>query len=390
MSEHRAPGDRSPQQTSAPVTVLPVHGMPEIVLGDDLGAAIVAATEATDPRSTGLRPGDIVVVTSKIISKAHGLTAAAEDARARTALVRQESTRVVTERATNNGLTRVVAARSGPVMAGAGIDGSNTGGAHLLLLPHDPDAAARQVREQLIAAGAPTRLGVIVSDTAGRAWRVGLTDFALGLAGVAALDDLRGAVDADGRDLSVTVRCLADEIAAAADLVKGKVAGVPVAVVRGLGGLVVTPTSDDQAGARDLVRSGPQDWFALGRAEAVRAALGIEPGSADSEQVGIASVHPESVLQRTARALRVALSDPLCEPVGADLDPQREDVVRVDLTGPDPELGRAWGRLDVALAGEDLRSDLAARPAGAVHLTISAAGASAGSSEGHASGPQNP
>lgn len=390
MSEHRTPGDEPAEQMPGALIVLPVRGMPEIAVDDDLGAAVVAAIEATGQRSTQLRLGDIVVVTSKIISKALGLTAVAEDPRARTALVRQESTRVVTERATHHGLTRVVAARSGPVMAGAGIDGSNTGGAQLLLLPHDPDAAARQVREQLIAAGAPTRLGVIVSDTAGRAWRVGLTDLALGLAGVTPLDDLRGAVDADGRDLSVTVRCLADEIAAAADLVKGKVAGVPVAVVRGLSGLVAEPTRDDGDGARALVRSGPQDWFALGRAEAVRAALGIEPGSATSEQVGIASVHPESVPERTARALRAALSDPLCEPVGADLDPQPQDVVRLDLTGPDLELGRAWGRLDVALAGEDLRSDVVARPAGAVHLTISAADASAGSSEDRAAAPQNP
>lgn len=385
-------------QGIGPVTIVPVVGIPEVEAGDDVARLILGALgdPAGPPDETTLRDGDILVVTSKVLSKALGLTARAHDATQRSALVQRESTRVVSERATHAGVTRVVAARSGPVMAGAGIDGSNTGAAaQLLLLPHDPDAVARRLRDDLVAAGAPRHLGVIVSDTAGRPWRVGLSDFALGLSGVRAIDDLRGAVDADGRALSVTVRCLADEIAAAADLVKGKTTGVPVALVRGLSGLVDEVRREEHAaaqdaGARALVRSGPADWFSLGRAESVRAALGVQPGSALSEQVGIASVHPETVLDRAARAVRVALSDPVCAPVGADLDPSHAELLRVELSGPDPELGRAWGRLDVALAGEHLHSEVVARPPGAVHLAVSSADVSAASGADPAAAPPNP
>lgn len=342
---------------SATLTILPVRGIPQVRAGDDVGALVVTALRA---QGEHLHDGDLLVVTSKLVSKAEHLVPAgvsAQDGHAttdpadRAALVLAESSRVVSERATSTGTTRVVAALAGPVMAGAGIDASNTGSSDLLLLPHDPDAAAAALRAAVVSAwGEPVRVGVVLSDTAGRPWRAGLTDFALGLAGVRGVDDLRGRTDSEGRELAVTVRCLADEVAAAADLVKGKLDGVPVAVVRGLDGLVVDGPG---TGARELVRSGPDDWFALGRAEAVRDALGVPAGSPLSESCGIESVHPEPLADRIARAVRVALADPLGPGVGA-----ASDGDRVELRADDPVLlGRAWARLEVALAGERLAGE---------------------------------
>lgn len=331
-----------------PVHLIPVHGVPEITVGHRLGAVLLAALGT---QREALRSGDVLVVTSKVVSKAAGLRATDAD---RTELVLRESRRVVAERRTDSGITRVVEALAGPVMAGAGIDGSNVGEHDSLLLPHDPDAAARALRADLVAAGAPPRIGVVLSDTAGRPWRAGLTDFALGLAGIRALDDLRGADDVDGRQMTVTVRCLADELAAAADLVKGKVDQVPAAVVRGLPELVVEGDGDS---ARDLVRTGPGDWFGLGRAEAVRDALGVPAGSGAADEAGIESVHPEPVEVRTTRAVRVAGTDAEIGEARWELSPGN-----VGISCRDPlALGRAWGRLDVALAGERLRGEVVER-----------------------------
>lgn len=332
--------------TPGSVALIPLPGLPEVVTGDDLGELIVGAAQRA---SIELLDGDILCVTSKIVSKADGLVARASDAHERQALVRRESTHVVSERATSAGFTRVVAALAGPVMAGAGIDASNTGDAELLLLPRDPDASAKAVQQQVISAlGSPRQIGVVLTDTAGRPWRAGLVDLALGLHGIRALDDLRGQQDTEGRDLAVTVRCLADEIASAADLVKGKIDRVPVAIVRGLANLVVP----EGHSAKSLVRNGPDDWFALGRAEAVREALGIVPGSPESENIGIESVYPETVHGRLQRAVRAAL--PGCPGVGASSGAPADEM-DVDLMSADPiQLGRAWARLEVALAGERL------------------------------------
>ncbi|WP_018155335.1 coenzyme F420-0:L-glutamate ligase [Demetria terragena] len=324
--------------------VRPILGVPEVRGGDNVGDLLMRALTAS---GEALVEGDILVVTSKIVSKADGLLATDAE---RTDLVLRESSRVVSERSTSTGVTRVVAALAGPVMAGAGIDASNVGDYEALLLPHDPDGAAHVVRSQLRDAGAPDRVGVVLSDTAGRPWRGGLTDFALGLAGIRALDDLRGAHDVDGREMAVTIRCLADEIAAAADLVKGKVEAVPAAVVRGLGTVVVTENGD---AARNLVRAGPEDWFALGRAEAVRDALGITAGSDASTFVGIESVHPESLSERIERALRVAAY--------SETDTVQWEVNGADLTGTSDNsllLGRSWARVEVALAGERLTTQV--------------------------------
>ncbi len=253
------------------VSVLPLPGVPEVSPGDDLATLLLDALERAALR---LADGDCLVVSSKVVSKALGLLwdgprAAAVDAASR---------RVVAERDGAAGLTRVVEAAAGPVMAAAGVDASNTGpSGAVLLLPEDPDGEAARLRAALLAAsglGPRAALGVVLSDTAGRPWRAGLTDFALGVAGVAVLDDLRGGVDADGRPLLVTARAVADEVAAAADLVKGKADGVPAALVRGLPASWFAAAGD---GARSLVRTGPGR---LVRARARRGGPGRARGGA--------------------------------------------------------------------------------------------------------------
>jgi len=239
---------------TGPLTVWAPDGLPEVHPGDDLVA--LAA-----PVLVGLQDGDVVVVTSKIVSKAEGRVIAATD---REQAITDETVRVVATREHPGGITRIVENRLGLVMAAAGVDASNTPEGTILLLPLDPDASARTIRDGLQRRFG-VRLGVVVTDTAGRPWRQGVTDLAIGAAGVVVTDDLRGERDTHGRVLTATVTAVADEIAAAAELVKGKSAGRPIAVVRGLGHLV---TDDDGPGARSLVRLGPDDMFAQGSAEA--------------------------------------------------------------------------------------------------------------------------
>ncbi len=334
--------------------VLPVEGVGEIGPGDDLAAQLWAALG-------DLQPGDVLVVTSKVVSKALGLYADETD---RGALVLRESTRVVSERTTTTGFTRIVAARSGPVMAGAGIDASNTDDERFLLLPHDPDAAAAQLHADLAALAGHDRFGLVLSDTSGRAWRAGVSDFALGSHRVAVLDDLRGLADTHGRDLAVTVRNIADEIAAAADLVKGKLNRVPAAVVRGLAEAV---GDADAASAGTLVRSGPTDWFALGRAEAVRDALGVAPGSPLAYEAGVESVHPEETAVRVGRAWAVAVL-PEDDPDAVALD---GGDARWRVICSDPYLlGRTVARFEVALAGERFTTQVVGRGADHVDLSL--------------------
>lgn len=216
---------------SAPLTLTPLTGMPEVRVGDALAPLLCDALARAGQR---LAEGDLLVVSSKVVSKSLGLWAPAGEDRER--VIASQTRRVVAERAVAEGrTTRVVHAAAGPVMAASGVDGSNTGDSdRLLLLPADPDQAARDLRAALRGIAPVQRLGLVLSDTAGRPWRSGQVDFALGAAGVLALDDLRGGSDADGRALHVTARAVADELAAAAELVMGKVDGIPAAVVRGL------------------------------------------------------------------------------------------------------------------------------------------------------------
>ncbi|MEV4949871.1 coenzyme F420-0:L-glutamate ligase [Streptomyces sp. NPDC053755] len=229
-------------------------GLPEVRSGDDLAKLIASA-------SPGLRDGDVLLVTSKIVSKAEGRVIAADD---REEAIDAETVRVVARR----GALRIVENRQGLVMAAAGVDASNTPAGTVLLLPVDPDASARALREGL-RDELGVDVGVVVTDTFGRPWRSGLTDVAIGAAGVRVLDDLRGGTDAHGNPLGATVVATADELAAAGDLVKGKASGLPVAVVRGLPHLV----GEAEEGARALVRSAADDMFRLGTSEAVREAV---------------------------------------------------------------------------------------------------------------------
>lgn len=232
-----------------------LEGIPEVREGDDLAKLIVAAAPE-------LADGDVLLVTSKIVSKAEGRVVEAAD---REAAIDAETVRVVARR----GTLRIVENRQGLVMAAAGVDASNTPSGTVLLLPEDPDASARAVRDGVRDA-LGVEVGVVVTDTFGRPWRSGLTDVAIGAAGVRVLDDLRGGTDAYGNPLSATVVATADELAAAGDLVKGKAAGRPVAVVRGLGHVVA---EDDGEGTRGLVRGARDDMFRLGTSEAVRLAV---------------------------------------------------------------------------------------------------------------------
>ncbi|WP_300011460.1 coenzyme F420-0:L-glutamate ligase [Pseudonocardia sp.] len=238
------------------LTIRPVRGLPEFRPGDDLAAALATG-------APWLADGDVVVVTSKVFSKVEGrLVTAPADPEARDALRRElvdaETERVVARR----GNTSIVVGKLGIVQAAAGIDGSNVRRDELALLPSDPDASAARLRADL-ASRLGVDVAVVVTDTLGRSWRVGQTDVAIGSAGLTVLHRYGGVSDAEGNELLVTEVALADELAAAADLVKGKLGGLPVAVVRGL-----TPV-DDGSTARDLVRPVDEDMFWLGTAEAI-------------------------------------------------------------------------------------------------------------------------
>jgi coenzyme F420-0:L-glutamate ligase/coenzyme F420-1:gamma-L-glutamate ligase len=339
------------------LTLIPLTGLPEVRQGDDLAALLLTAAVA---QGSSVQDGDILVVSSKVVSKALGLWAPAAD---RERAVEQGTVRVVAERTAGDRVTRIVESVAGPVMAAAGVDASNTGGRDgVLMLPASPDDEAERLRQSALTAAGLSRLGVILSDTAGRPWRSGQTDFALGAAGVLVMDDLRGAADADGQMLSVTARAVADELAAAADLVKGKADAIPAAIIRGTDWAL--PECGD--GARSLVRVGREDWFDYGRAEAVRAALGIEPGTAEAADVGIAGVGVEKLSDRLSRAVAVALRGA----TGAGVD-TGGDVLRV--SAPTAyELGVAVTRLHLALWGEGLAMDVPAEAGGLdVTLTVS-------------------
>ncbi len=242
--------------SAAAVEILPVPGLPEFRPGDDLAAAIAAA-------APWLRDDDILVVTSKVMSKCEGrIVDAPVDAEERDILRRKlidaEAVRVLARK----GKTLITENAIGLVQAAAGVDGSNVDSAELALLPKDPDASAAALRSGLHERLGIT-VGVVVTDTMGRAWRNGQTDVAIGASGLQVLHGYEGSQDRHGNQLIVTEIAVADEIAAAADLVKGKLTDIPVAVVRGLS------LPDNGSKARDLVRAGEDDLFWLGTEEAI-------------------------------------------------------------------------------------------------------------------------
>ncbi|MGY1604131.1 coenzyme F420-0:L-glutamate ligase [Geodermatophilus sp. SYSU D00815] len=272
----------SPDGPPPGFSVHPVPGLPEFGPGDDLAAAIAGA-------APWLADDDVVVVTSKVVSKVEGrlvrVPPGEDREAARQRAIDGETVRVVARR----GPLRIVETRQGWVVAAAGIDASNVAGDALVLLPEDADASARRLRERLRALRG-VDVAVVVSDTFGRTWREGLTDVAVGAAGIVALEDHRGATDRFGNTLETTQVAVVDELAAAADLVKGKLAGVPVAVVRGLP--VVRPDGDGpDAGTRPLVRLGPGDLFPYGARDLVASrepAADLVPRPGEREAVAAA------------------------------------------------------------------------------------------------------
>jgi coenzyme F420-0:L-glutamate ligase/coenzyme F420-1:gamma-L-glutamate ligase len=239
------------------IEIFTLVGIGEIEPDTDL---VTVIGEAAD-RQGGLQDGDVVVVTSKIVSKAEGRFADAAD---RQAVIDSETVRTVARRQSMG----IVETHHGLTQAGAGVDNSNVDQGRILLLPADPDASAERLRAGL-AARSGVGIGVILSDTAGRAWRIGQTDHAIGSAGVLVLDRYAGRRDAYGNELQVTAIAVADELAAAADLAKTKLGGTPVAIIRGLGDQVVDPGPT----AHDLLRTGEEDLFHRGTREAIIGAL---------------------------------------------------------------------------------------------------------------------
>jgi coenzyme F420-0:L-glutamate ligase / coenzyme F420-1:gamma-L-glutamate ligase len=296
------------------LTCLPVDGIGEVVEGDDLARLVADAC--------ALRDGDVVVVTSKVVSKAEGRVRAAtrDDALA------GETARTVARR----GGTSIVRTHHGLVMAAAGIDASNTAAGTVVLLPRDPDASARRLREGLHGATG-RNVAVLVTDTAGRAWRTGQTDIAIGTAGLDVLHDHAGRTDPHGNELAVTAPAVADELAGAADLVKGKLARRPAAVVRGWPDLVL-PVGEHGAGAAALVRPEAEDMFGLGAREAVLTALRAE------DPRGFGAPAPAAEVEQQLSALAGA----------ADAVRLEGGVVTVRLGGGEREQGAGGARMRAA------------------------------------------
>lgn len=342
-------------------------GLPEVRPGDDLAALIGAAYTAFGPQD-----GDILVVTSKVVSKAEGRIVAATE---RDGVVDAQTVRVVATVEHAGGRTRIVENPQGLVLAAAGVDASNAASGEVLLLPIDPDASARGLAAAL-RAETGARIGVILSDTLGRAWRVGQIDQAIGAAGVRVVDDLRGALDSGGRVLEATIAALGDEIAAAAELVKGKTSGIPVAVVRGLGHLVTD--SLGEPGARSLQRSSGEDLFRLGTAEAWREGY-------QSALVGAGEQAPRwhvVVPVKPAAAGKSRLGDPgadrvaLARAIALDTIEAASAcaaVARVLVVTSDPETAAAVGSLSRTELVDDTADGLRA----AIALGLDAAGRTA-------------
>ncbi|MBV8462388.1 MAG: coenzyme F420-0:L-glutamate ligase [Acidimicrobiales bacterium] len=234
--------------------LLPVGGLGEVTAGTDLARLIAGAVGPGHADGLELLDGDVVVVTQKIVSKAEGRLVAIDhdDPAAKLALVMEESVRVLRRR----GDLVISETRHGFICANAGVDLSNVAVGTAALLPEDADRSARRIRAGL-ANILGVDVGVIVSDTFGRPWRRGVTDVAIGCAGVAAVVDLRGTLDAVGRELAATEVCVADELASAAELVMGKDRGVPVALVRGVPRAWLRPASV----RAEIIRPPDEDLF---------------------------------------------------------------------------------------------------------------------------------
>ncbi|MEV4706565.1 coenzyme F420-0:L-glutamate ligase [Actinoplanes sp. NPDC049316] len=324
--------------------ILPVHGIGDVTAGDDLAELITRS-------APWLRDGDVLVVTSKIVSKAEGRLVEVpadgpEREAARAEVLAAETRRVVARR----GATAIVQTHHGFVMAAAGIDASNVDKTHLVLLPESPDDSARRLRAGLAARG--LHVGVIVSDTMGRTWRNGLTDVALGAAGIEPFRDHRGEIDPYGNELQLTQMAVIDELAAAGELVKGKCDQVPVAVVRGYPGAGAAETP----GADVLLRDAASDMFSLGTAEA------------HAQGLRTAATLPEAATDEpaSAEAVQRAITTAGLDGVVAVPSPQ---TLRCTATDASPaglmRFGADVQRLRSALAAEGLASAVAYDETGA-------------------------
>jgi coenzyme F420-0:L-glutamate ligase / coenzyme F420-1:gamma-L-glutamate ligase len=330
------------------LTIRPVPGLPDVRPGDDLAALISAA-------APWLADGDVLVVTSKIVSKAEGRLvpvpeSGPEREAARAAVLAGETARTVATR----GHTRIVQTHHGFVMASAGIDASNVDRGHLVLLPVDPDASARALRAALRGYGLD--VAVVISDTMGRPWRTGLTDVALGVAGIEPLRDYRGEADAYGNELHITQMAIVDELCAAAELVKNKYDQVPVAVVRGLD-LTGTP---DGPGARALLRDPAHDLFTLGTAEALaagRRSVAVPPSIVDIADVPVDAAALSRALDLVASPALRLLPAGLRDKLRDRLDLRGGELVLV-ASAPEPRAcaraGADLHRLRASLAAENL------------------------------------
>jgi coenzyme F420-0:L-glutamate ligase/coenzyme F420-1:gamma-L-glutamate ligase len=341
--------------------ILPVRGIGDVTAGDDLAELITRS-------APWLRDGDVLVVTSKIVSKAEGRLVEVpadgpERDAAREEVLAAETARVVARR----GPTAIVQTHHGFVMAAAGIDASNVDKTHLVLLPADPDASARRLHTDLRARG--LNVGVIVSDTMGRAWRNGLTDVALGAAGVEPFRDHRGEIDPYGNELQLTQMAVIDELAAAGELVKGKCDQVPVAVVRGYPGA----GQADSAGAGVLLRDAASDMFSLGTAEA--RAAGLRDAAALPDALPGGAISPAAVDRAVALVADVVA--PGTTVVPAETLPDNGATAALRLTPPAAtpaalmRLGADAHRLRAALAAEGVASVLLTQGDG-VLLALSA------------------
>lgn len=279
------------------------EGVGEVREGDDLCTLVLDVC--------ALHDGDILTVTSKVVSKAEGRSRVGD----REAAIAAETVRVVARR----GPTAIVRNRIGLTLAAAGIDASNVTAGHHLLLPLDPDATARALRAA-IRERSGHNVAVVVTDTAGRTWRDGQTDIAIGAAGLTVLEDYAGRTDAYGNPLAVTAPAVADELAGAAELAAGKLAARPFAVIRGRADLVL-PLGDDGPGAAALIRPDGADMFGYGSREAVLRALTRTGGAVFG-----------------APAAAEDLCAALTELVGEDVHPAGPDRVEVDLPEGDPAL----------------------------------------------------
>jgi coenzyme F420-0:L-glutamate ligase / coenzyme F420-1:gamma-L-glutamate ligase len=330
--------------------VLPVYGIGEVRPGDDLAALITSA-------APWLRDGDVLVVTSKIVSKAEGRLVDVPEGGPEREAARDEALAAETARpVARRGGTRIVQTHHGFVMASAGIDASNVDRTRLVLLPKDPDASARELRAALRERFG-LDLAVIVSDTMGRPWRTGLTDVALGAAGIEALLDYRGTVDPYGNALHITQMAVADELAGAAELVKGKSDLVPVAVVRGY----LSTVGPDGAGATALVRDASQDLFSLGTAEA--RALGLREAALLSDAATEVEADPFAI----DRALAVVA--PAVGPATRFVPDGDRVLCSLDSTEDASALVRLGAdihRLRAALAAEGIATTLRPGTAGSI------------------------